>query len=159
MSARSTRRRNRFASARPGQVERDAEDVAPLLHPVGRRLALAVERFEPDADGAPSHVADAGTLDLDDLGAHLGGQRGAERFAIKVPLETILTPWSGPNASGTRVFSAITSLLRIAPSVKTESCRIESCAVCAKAGNPRAPPSLPGFAGRLPHPQAGLLYR
>src|SRR5579871_1686420 len=55
------------APARPAEVERYAEDVAPLLHPVGRRLALAVARLEPDTDGTPAHVADAGTLDLDDL--------------------------------------------------------------------------------------------
>src|SRR5205807_2393639 len=58
--------REQLASARPREVERDAEDIAPLLHPIGRGLALAVARLEPDANGAPSHVAHPGTFDLDD---------------------------------------------------------------------------------------------
>src|SRR6185437_9616509 len=69
-----------LASARPGEVERNAKNVAPLLYPVGRGLALAVARFEPDADRAPSGIADAGAFDLDDLGAHVGGECRAERL-------------------------------------------------------------------------------
>src|SRR5208282_6412680 len=69
-----------LAPARLGEVERDAEHVAPLLDPSGSDRVAAVAARQLVAEAAPTGVADLRLLDMDRLGAHLGGEFGRERL-------------------------------------------------------------------------------
>src|SRR6266851_9189061 len=70
--------KKKVATARLGEVERDAQHVAPLLYPVGCDARPAVARGKLDAEQAPSHVPCSRAFDLDHLRAHLGAHRGRE---------------------------------------------------------------------------------
>ena len=108
MSARAASFRNSFAAARLGQIERDAKDVAALLDPVGRdRRDLPSLVVEPDADVAPSDVADSGALDLDHFRAHLGRQLGGERLRDQRAGRNDLDALQRPEFLGNQIFDAM----------------------------------------------------
>ena len=72
------------AAARLGHVERDREHVTPFLDPVGPDRRAAVARGQLVAEAAPGRVANSRLLDVNHLGAHLGGEFGRERLGDKI---------------------------------------------------------------------------
>ena len=89
----------------------------------------AVFRVEADADGAPSGVAAAGALDLDDLGAHFGRQFSRERLGYQRSGRNDFHALQGAKSLGHQSFlrHSIRLMLKISER--------ESCPVCVEAGN------------------------
>jgi len=85
ISARAISFRKILAATRLRQIQRDAENIAAFLDPGRRDVRLAVPGREPDADIAPSDVADSGALDLDNFRAHFGRQFRGERLRNQGP--------------------------------------------------------------------------
>src|SRR4029077_14406649 len=97
--------KKKVATARFGEVERDAQHVAPRLYPVGGNAGSAVVRGKLNAEQAPSHVARSGAFDLDNLRSHLGAHRGRKRLGTQRTVQDDSHSWKWSDRCDFQTFS------------------------------------------------------
>src|SRR5207248_6314956 len=79
--ARGQKPQENLAAPGLGEVERDAQHVAPLLHPIRRYRTRGIIAIEAYSKLAPTNVAGSRTFDLNDSGAHFRRQFAGKRLS------------------------------------------------------------------------------